>query len=116
MTYTPWQKIDHPKAAAERGIAREVIRCLVDAGYSVTIDNSADHPVKRSTNKREIFDALCQTGQDYLVAYDMVGQRVGWVWLVYGNEPCELIADYTLNLEAVIAPAIDKAERTEARF
>lgn len=116
MTYTPWQKHQDPKIAAERGIAREVIRCLVDAGYSVTVDNGADESITRSTSKREIFDALCQTGQDHLIAHDKDGKEVGWVWLVYGNEPCELIADYTGNLEETIAPANAKAERTEARF
>jgi hypothetical protein len=116
MTYTPWQNRNNPKTAAERGIAREVIRCLVDAGYTVSVFDGEDYPVRKSTSKRAIFDALAQTDNDKLVARDKDGKKVGWVWLVYGNEPCELIADYTLNLEEVIQPAIDKAEATADRF
>lgn len=123
MTYVSWHNDKSPKIAAERGIARELIRNLVDAGYALGIHNGGDEAeVRCSINKRRLFENLAQAEHDEIVVYTREGKKVtgtaGFVLLVYyyDHDPCELIADYSVNLEETIAPALARAKATEARF
>lgn len=89
-------------------IMRAVIRGLIDAGYSLSVDNG-EEVTEPSTKEREVFDAMWQTDEDTLFAFRN-GKRAGWVSLVYGNEAYELIANWTTNLDDALAKAIAKAE------
>ncbi len=79
----------------EARIAKQVIADLVHAGFSVTVNDGEENTdVVRSTNQAAIFRAMGTTDEEYLIAYDAAGKRVGFVWLIYGNG-CDLISDYT---------------------
>lgn len=112
MTYVPWQKRNDPKTATERGIVRTLIRVLIDAGYEITVDNGEDDLV--STSKTEIFDYLCQTDNDTLSLYK-AGETPKIVWLVWGNDPWEVVADYSESLEDLLKPVWEACEKAEAR-
>ena len=44
--------------------------------------------------------AVCQGDEDRIIVYSPSKGRVGWVYLVYGNDNGEtVITDYTTNLE-----------------
>ena len=113
--------MDRPKSEldAERNAARKVIKALLNAGYTVGINDGEETTIKRSTDKTALYAALWTTDEDYIYAYNAEddfpfkgfpkGKRIGWVYLVYGNSPEELVSDYTTNLETILYPAGQEA-------
>ena len=95
----------------EKRICRRAVKCLLDAGYDVGVNDGGETVLERSTNTRKIYAAMYSTDEDYLLAVDRAsGKQIGWVRLIYGN--CEdVISDYTTNLEAALKSANDYAER-----
>lgn len=91
--------------SSDSAAIRQTIRALKAAGY--TLDSVWDGveestPVKNETEALEVIMGLDQAHL-YVVQY---GSHTGWVFFVLGNEPDEVINDYTLSLEAVIDPLI----------
>ena len=119
-SYVRWQKNPDVGVAADRGIVRTLIRSILDAGHSITVDYGADDwgdlEVVESRDFREIFNGLCATGSDVLRVIDDAGEDLGGVWLVYGNEPGVIIADYHVNLEPLVQGANKLADKVMARF
>ncbi len=64
-------------------------------GYTVSVYDGEEFPVKRSTNRAVIRDALASTDEDILVIRESDGTRVGNILLVWGNSPEEVAADYS---------------------
>jgi len=91
----------------ELRIAREAIKGLLKAGYSVSIDNG-EKESPALTNEQHISSVLFQTDEDWVYAWKE-GKRVGWVLLIYGNVQ-DVISDYTVNLEETLKEASDLAE------
>lgn len=120
MTYIIWQDRTDAKSAAERGICREIFRNLLDAGFAVAVWNGEDYAQAPTLSRDKLLAALAQTDGDDIEVYSFDKQAktvesAGYVTLVWGNDPCELIADYSTNLEEILAPALAKAEATESR-
>lgn len=102
------------RIAGETRVVRRVVRDLLAAGYSLTVDDGEDEPVKKSTKFSEIVAALMQTDEDYLYTHKQ-GCPNSFVRFVYGNDSWEVICDYSTNLEAVLKGAQEVCERLEAR-
>jgi hypothetical protein len=100
----------------ERAIVGRCVRDALRAGYSVSVNDGEGFPIRRSRNATLIMRALFSTDEErlYIHASD-TGRRVGWVFLVYGNDGPDVIADYTCNLESMLAGAEACAEALEAR-
>lgn len=91
-------------ATAERLIGeRRVLRKLLDAirgsGYWFRINNGEDFECDYSQVPQVGIDCCMATDEDYVIVYrqrpdDGTFQRMGKFWLVYGNSPAEVIADY----------------------
>lgn len=80
--------------------ARKLVKAALAAGYCISVSDGEEWTVKRSTNAREIIDALCTTGGDVIRLRDPAdGAAVGSFVLIYGNDPSgeELISDHTDN-------------------
>ena len=82
-------------AAHERAQAETLVEILLDRGYSVSVFDGEEWPLKRSTNRAAILAAMGSTEGDTLRIYDENGDRIGTFWLVYGNGPGELVSDHT---------------------
>jgi hypothetical protein len=78
----------------EKRIARQVVADLLQAGFALSVYDGEEYTVRRSRDAAVIQAALGTTDEDRIDAYDG-----GTVWLIYGNEPGVLIADYSLALE-----------------
>ena len=78
-----------------------IVRALVDAilarGHAISVHDGECFAVKRSNDRAAILDALASTEADTLIVRDASGTKLGSFFLVYGNGPDELIADYTFN-------------------
>ena len=80
----------------EETIVRGLIRRAIDAGYTVSVNDSyeadGEWVVKRSRDAAAVFDWLDTTGGDVLLFRDANGARVGTVTLIY-NGDADVIAD-----------------------
>ena len=104
---------DHKTVEVEKKIASHLITALLNADYSLEVYDGEDTVCKRTIAKKEILKTMFSTGSDYLFVYK-VGEkaRFGWVRLVYGNG-CDVISDYTINLDKVMHKAEDYASKFE---
>lgn len=98
---------------AENVIIRKAVRAAVDAGFTVSVFDGEDYSVRRSRKVEEVMRSLRATDSDRLIVRDNDGERVGSVLLVYGNEPYEVIADYSLALNDLLRGAEARAMRME---
>lgn len=92
-------------------VERRIVGRLVDAGlsmgYSVSVNDGEEWTVKRSSNRKEIMDALATTDSDTLRFHTSGGDRVGGFFLVWGNDE-DVISDHSDNeaCEALFKKAV----------
>lgn len=77
------------------------------------IDNG-DDTTKRLADRDAILREMFATDDERLLLYRK-GRAGGWVSLVYGNDGFDVISDYTTNLEGVLKPANELADRMEEK-
>lgn len=89
----------------DRGGIQQVIRTMRAAGWTLDSlwdgEESFEHP-----NETEALDYGMQLDQFHL--YFTKGDETGWVFFVLGNDPDEVVNDYTLNLD----PTMDELQRS----
>lgn len=83
----------------EQRKACAIVNEAIKRGYKLSVNDGEVWTVKGSTDYSEVLDALATTDQDYLRVRDADGQKIGDIWLIWGNCPSgeELVADYTDN-------------------
>lgn len=81
---------------------RQVIRALVAAGWTLSYVNDGEERVQ----VRGVFEALAAiTDVDFAHLFvDSADGTHGFVCFVLGNDPEEVAADWTANLEPVLGP------------
>lgn len=89
----------------EDQIIKATIKALLAKGYLLSVNDGEEVTVSRSYNADALFEAMKTTGQDFLYAHmaDEGHLIYGWVRFIYGNLGTEVINDYTVNLEPVMA-------------
>jgi hypothetical protein len=88
--------IDLGRIAAHEGIERRIVEKIVDdalaSQYQITIDDGDDYPVCLSTDKAEVMGAMFQRDAEALMFWR--GEKwIGHVFLVYGNDGHDVIAE-----------------------
>ena len=83
----------------EQTIALTAAQVLLDAGFSLGVNDGEEITIHHSRNIEDIKDALFTTDEDYLYVYRAKGdckdtRPDGWVRLVYGNYGWDVISDY----------------------
>jgi hypothetical protein len=107
-----------PKTASDADCELHIIRALVTAvlskGLTVSVYDGGAWPVKRSSDISTIMSALHSTDEEELMIRDAT-RRVGSVYLIYGNQPWEVIADHTdtPKMLEVLEPAEAAAKQIE---
>lgn len=85
---------------------RPVITALITAalatpGNTISVNDTEDWIIKRSTNRNDICSALGGTGKDYLVIRKADGHKLGFFYFIYDNgsadDPMVVICDYSAN-------------------
>lgn len=95
----------------------EVIGAFVDdalaLGHCLSVHDGEEFPVKRSRDRAEIIGALGSTDADTVVIRRADGEKIGSVYLVYGNEPGVVICDNTDSpeMESILANATKIGDR-----
>jgi hypothetical protein len=101
----------------ERKIASQCINDLHDAGYGITVNGGEEDTVVNSLDHNEVLNAMFTTDEDWLYAVDpKTGIQQGWVRFIYGNDGPDVINDYTINLDTVLARTMELADREEERL
>lgn len=111
------QKAAAKRIACERKVVRFAVRQLLAAGYSITVNNGEECPVRKSTREHSIMGAIQQCDEEWLNIW-LTGDegkdvRIGTIALVYGNSGPEVIADYSTSLETVLEPVMQYCEKLE---
>lgn len=82
----------------EQTIALTVAQVLLDAGFSLGVNDGEEVTIHHSKNIEDIKDKLFTTDEDYLYVYRKGNPKDvrpdGWVRLVYGNDGWDVISDY----------------------
>jgi len=95
----------------ERAIVSRAVTALLDAGYWLAVCQGDEDELPPSRYKRDIMKLLGECDDDRIIVYSPAKGRLGWVYLVYGNDQGEtVISDYTTNLEPQLAPVNAYAE------
>jgi hypothetical protein len=96
----------------EKRIVRKYLKALVDAGYALEVDDGGDfdeiHPA--TTNVTEALENVWAVDDAHVFTVKQ-GKSRGWLYFVMGNAPYEVLNDYTVNLEEVLAPVNEYAEQ-----
>jgi hypothetical protein len=89
----------------EKLIAAALVLTALKSGYAISVNDGECFTVKKSRDMGLILGALGTTEADQLVIRNAEdSKQVGWVHLVYGNSPDELVCDYTTGdkMEALV--------------
>lgn len=84
----------------ERAEARALIAYLLDAGYSLSVNDGEETTLRGCTDGETVLGALATTEADTLRAWHPERRHTSQFFLVYGNGPGELIADHSDEPEA----------------
>jgi len=90
----------------ERKIAKALIVDALKAGYVISVDNGSDEESAKFDDVKSTLDAMFATDEERLYMWNPTNcKRIGWVFFVYGNDGWDVISDYTMNLEPIMAGA-----------
>jgi hypothetical protein len=122
MQLNPANKEIAARQKIEVAIVKQIVADALKAGYTLSVDDGGEWPLalSRSTDAKAVLDALINTDLDTLIlervdAATGARSEYGWVRLVYGNDGWDVINDYTLSIEDVLAGANALAEKLEAK-
>ncbi len=100
-------EVDRSYAAdcrTESRIVRAIVTDAIRAGMQVSVYDGQDVTVRLSSKVDEVMRALRTVDEEHLLMY-RDGRRVGSVFLVYGNDGYDVVNDYSLSLEPIMARA-----------
>jgi len=84
---------------------RVAVQCLIKellaADCTVTINDGEEDCLEQSSDFTEILEAMSSSGEDVVIAFDKEGNDLGWFYLIYDNgskgNPMICISDLVAN-------------------
>jgi len=108
----------------EHDIEKRNVRAIVKAALAnqwfISVNDGEEWTIKQSKDYNVINQALFTTDEDILLLRDNDGVKIGTIYLVYGNDPDEVVSDYGASkdnfasFEAFLDPIIDSFETGRA--
>ena len=99
----------------EKRIARRFINDAIAAGYTLTVNNGEETPIRNSAECAKILKEMFATDEEYLYVLKD-GKAIGWVFFVYGNDGYDVISDYTCNLEPIMQGVTELSNKLCEQF
>jgi hypothetical protein len=99
----------------EMEVVTQVIDSALHEGWSISVFDGEGWTVERSRDRAAIIAALRTTDEDQLQFHNEQGEHRGWVRLIYGNLPWEVVNDYSTRLDAFMAPISKFCDEMEER-
>jgi len=100
----------------ERKIVRKLAQDVIAAGRSISVFDGEAYALKRSRNVADIMAAIGLTCEDTLIVHQDDKDPGATVYLVYGNDGFDVIADYHVSLEPLLEGATKLAEELEEQY
>ena len=99
------------RIAIEKRIVHRVVKDALRAGYSVSVFDSEEWTLERSTDFKTIIAAMMTSDEDTIRLRDKEGKNLGIVFFVYGNDGWDVICDHSVTLEEFLKGANEYAEK-----
>jgi hypothetical protein len=78
----------------ERTIGKLIVENAINKGYSITVFDGEEEAITKSREAAAILNSMMATDEEHLLFYKPEETYVGFVFLVYGNDGWDAIADY----------------------
>jgi len=93
----------------EQAVARRLVKSALKMGYQISVHDGGSKWSPKFITFGAVWVWLGEMDEDQILLFDASDNLVGWIFLVWGNEPdgSELIADHTSN--DAIAAVVDAA-------
>ena len=101
---------------------RQIIKALVNEAFKrgftkIIIDNGGDDDERITcTNLEEVMDSIRQTDEEHMFFVHPDNPKMSWVFLVYGNDGYDVIADHSSSLNEMINTIQPLIDTLEAQF
>ncbi len=114
-TAREWDPAIRARIVVERAIIRKLCEYAIkELGYSVSVFDGEEYPVRKCQDMAVIMEAVCACDEEWLVFHHHLSDRknhmIGNVYLIYGNDGPDVIADYHVSLEPLVSAINDYAE------
>jgi hypothetical protein len=83
----------------ERFVVKQIVGRALDKGYLLSVDDGEDLPIKHSDDPEMVMANLGHCDEEWLIVANADGKRIGAIYLVYGNDADEVVADCTDKAE-----------------
>ncbi len=102
------------RIATEKAVIKAFVKSALADGCKISVYDGEAYPLTKSADLGAVMKAIMSTDEDHLFIWKD-GKRIGWVFLVYGNDGWDVISDYTVNLEPLMVDAQAVSDKREAR-
>lgn len=79
----------------ERFVVKQIVGRALDKGYLLSVDDGEDVPIQNSDDPEAVMAELGHCDEEWLLVANADGKQIGVIYLVYGNDPDEVVADCT---------------------
>jgi len=79
----------------ERFVVKQIVGRALDKGYLLSVYDGEEYPIMHSDDPEAVMAELGHCDEDWLQVANEDRKRIGVIYLVYGNDPDEVVADCT---------------------
>lgn len=79
----------------ERFVVKQIVGRALDKGYLLSVIDDEGAPIENSDDAEAVMANLGHCEEEWLIVANADGKRIGAIFLVYGNDPDEVVADCT---------------------
>lgn len=79
----------------ERFVVKQIVGRALDKGYLLSVFDGEEYPIEHSDDAEAVMAELGHCDEEWLHVSNADRKRIGEIYLVYGNDPDEVVADCT---------------------
>jgi len=79
----------------ERFIVKQIVGRALDKGYLLSVFDGEEFPVRYSDDAEAVMAEMGHCDEEWLQLSNADRKRIGMIFFVYGNDPEEVVCDYT---------------------
>ena len=83
----------------ERFVVKQIVGRALDKGYLLSVFDGEEYPIRHSDDAEAVMAELGHCDEEWLQVANADRKRIGAIFLVYGNDPDEVVCDYTDKAE-----------------
>lgn len=84
-------------SSEEARAASRLVREILARGFSIIVKDGFETVLGASRKHAAIMREMGTTGENVLILRTPDGKLGGWFWLLYGNDPSEIVSDHSAN-------------------